>query len=103
MSPFLVVINMEMLSKRFQRMEEHSSFKFHPKCNKMKLIDIAFADDLFVFSRSDPASVRLVKEYLDEFGKESELDINIAKSEVYMGGLMAEEEDELAELMDDSD
>ena len=49
-SPYLFGTAMEAFSKLMQRaIENYSSFVFNPKCAKIKLSPLCFADDLMIF------------------------------------------------------
>jgi hypothetical protein len=53
LSPYLFVLAMEVFSRI---MVDHtaagSGFSFHPKCSKLKLTHLCFADDLLIFSEA---------------------------------------------------
>lgn len=40
-----------------RRVQENGNFEYHTKCDKMKIINLCFADDLFMFSRGKTSSV----------------------------------------------
>ncbi|GJY86607.1 putative reverse transcriptase domain-containing protein, partial [Tanacetum coccineum] len=68
LSPYLFTMVMEILSlilKRRVRMSD--SFRFHKHCEELEIINVCFADDLFIFARGDLASARVILESLDEF------------------------------------
>ncbi|XP_071708714.1 uncharacterized protein [Rutidosis leptorrhynchoides] len=51
---------MEVLTLMLRRnIAQRGDFRFHPKCDKLKIVNLCFADDLFLFSRADVASVKL--------------------------------------------
>ncbi|KAK9671811.1 hypothetical protein RND81_12G056000 [Saponaria officinalis] len=66
LSPLLFVLSMEVLSRIY-----------HPKCCRVKLTHLIFADDLLVFTRDDYPS----------FVDYSRLVLNPAKTNVYFGGV----------------
>lgn len=83
-SPYLFTIVMQVLSFVLdKRIAEAGGFKFHPKCEKLGLTHLCFADDLFLFSAGDPWSVQILKEALDEFGGLSGLWPNSEKSSTF--------------------
>jgi hypothetical protein len=45
----------------------NSSFKFHPKCLKLKLTHLCFADDLIIFFKASLSSINVIKVVLVEF------------------------------------
>ncbi|GJS53892.1 putative RNA-directed DNA polymerase [Tanacetum coccineum] len=84
LSPYLFTMVMEILSlilKRRVRMSD--SFRFHKHCEELEIINVCFADDLFIFARGDLASARVILESLDEFKMVSGLVPSIPKSTAY--------------------
>ena len=51
LSPFLLAISMEYLSRCLGELKEDHDFNFHPKCEGIKLTHLMFADDLLLFAR----------------------------------------------------
>lgn len=87
MSSFMFVIAMEFLSRKFEQLKENSEFNYHPKCARIGLTHLCFADDLMVFSRGDVQAIRSVMHVLIDFGKASGLYMNEDKSMIYFGGV----------------
>lgn len=86
-SPFLFVICMEYLSSSLNCATLHNNFNFHPKCEKLKISHLTFADDLMIFTRGDHLSVQIVCDVLASFGEASVLKANSLKSNIYLAGL----------------
>ncbi|KAL0386603.1 UNVERIFIED_CONTAM: Retrovirus-related Pol polyprotein from type-2 retrotransposable element R2DM [Sesamum latifolium] len=57
MSPALFLLSMEFFSRLVKRRTSDSEFNFHPKCEKLKITHLLFADDLMLFSRGLPNDV----------------------------------------------
>nr|XP_009622861.1 uncharacterized protein LOC104114187 [Nicotiana tomentosiformis] len=57
LSLFLFVMAMEYLSRLLKPLKENKNFKFHPKCAKVNLVQLGFADDLLLFCEGDLQSV----------------------------------------------
>nr|XP_016455708.1 PREDICTED: uncharacterized protein LOC107779743 [Nicotiana tabacum] len=55
-SPFLFALAMEYLSIKLNELKGNKVFKYHPKCSKLAVTHISFADDLLLFSRGDVES-----------------------------------------------
>ncbi|KAA0062888.1 non-LTR retroelement reverse transcriptase-like protein [Cucumis melo var. makuwa] len=55
LSPFLFVMVMEVLSRMLNKIPQ--SFKFHHRCEKVKLTHLTFADDLMIFCAADEPSL----------------------------------------------
>ncbi|CAK8539875.1 unnamed protein product [Lathyrus sativus] len=68
-SPFLFMAMMEYLHKSMQKVSKNSDFDFHAKCEKLKIINISFADDLLLFAREDINSIELLMKKMNEFSR----------------------------------
>nr|GEU31112.1 hypothetical protein [Tanacetum cinerariifolium] len=66
-----------------RRVRESSSFTYHRYCSELELINLCFADDLFLFAHGDVNSARIIKEALDEFKDASGLNLSMPKSKAY--------------------
>ncbi|GKB89177.1 putative RNA-directed DNA polymerase, eukaryota, reverse transcriptase zinc-binding domain protein, partial [Tanacetum coccineum] len=83
-SPYLFTMVMEVLTLIIKRMVRVSdTFRYHNRCEELQLVNMCFADDLFIFTRGDVESTRLIMEALDEFKMSSGLVPSIPKSMVY--------------------
>nr|GFA97370.1 putative reverse transcriptase domain, reverse transcriptase zinc-binding domain protein [Tanacetum cinerariifolium] len=68
LSPYLFTMVMEILTLMLKRSVRDSDlFTYHRYCSKMELINLCFADDLFLFAHGDPDSASVIMEALDEF------------------------------------
>ncbi|XP_057962127.1 uncharacterized protein LOC131153697 [Malania oleifera] len=65
----LFVICVEYLSRLLKSLEGKFRFKFHPKCDELKITHLAFADDLMLFSKGDVVSVNYLMDCLKEFSQ----------------------------------
>ncbi|CAM8950219.1 unnamed protein product [Rhodiola kirilowii] len=76
---FLVLLNgcLEGLNKK-------ADFFQHPKCHKIGLKHIMFADDLILFSSSRQSSILAPNSVMENFFKVSGLDINVQKSQIFV-------------------
>lgn len=83
-SPYLFTLVMQVLSVMIKRrIDEDGRFRYHAKCEELKITHLSFADHLFLFSLGDPWSVQILKDALDEFGAASGLWLNHEKSNVF--------------------
>ncbi|KAL9685328.1 hypothetical protein QQ045_022776 [Rhodiola kirilowii] len=89
LSPFLFTIAMEGLSRMLQKLSKADGFYFHPKCHRINLSHIMFADDLILFSSGRNSAVEAIKKVLDKFLSCSGLAINLQKSNLFTGGMNA--------------
>ncbi|KAK4382607.1 putative mitochondrial protein [Sesamum angolense] len=94
MSPALFLLCMEYFSRLIKRSTTNSDFNFHPKCEKLKITHLLFADDLMLFSRGDLPSIRILMECLQEFRDVSGLAVNNAKSNIFTAGIQNDTLDE---------
>ncbi|XP_062103970.1 uncharacterized protein LOC133815103 [Humulus lupulus] len=85
MSPLLFVLIMEYLTQRLQLAALDPSFRFHPMCKSLKLINLCFADDLILFCKGTHSAVFSLKVALDDFSSATGLTINSAKSQIFFG------------------
>ncbi|GKA34484.1 reverse transcriptase domain-containing protein [Tanacetum coccineum] len=67
-----------LILKRKVRLSD--SFCYHKHCEELQLINVCFADDLFIFARGDVDSAWIIMEALDEFKGSSGLVPSIPKS-----------------------
>ncbi|KAL0297497.1 UNVERIFIED_CONTAM: hypothetical protein Sradi_6801800 [Sesamum radiatum] len=87
MSPALFLLCMEYFSRLIKRNTSNSDFNFHPKCEKLKITHLLFADDLMLFSRGKLPSIHILMECLQEFRDVSGRAVNTAKSNIFMAGI----------------
>ena len=90
MSPFLFTIAMEYLSRLLKGLKEEKNFKYHPKCAKLDVTHLCFANDLLLFSRGDLNSIKELHKCFTEFSQASGLQANLNKSSIYCGGVQKE-------------
>lgn len=67
LSPCLFIIAMEGFNQLLKQKIRQQIFHYHPRCEKLELTSLAFADDLFILCKADTQSVIVVKEILEEF------------------------------------
>jgi hypothetical protein len=91
-SPLLFVLIMEYLHRCLQNLHKNPNFNFHPKCEKLQITNICFADDLIMFTRGDEASIKLMMGEFQKFSDSTGLKANPAKCKVYFGGVPALEQ-----------
>ncbi|XP_021857904.1 uncharacterized protein [Spinacia oleracea] len=93
MSPFLFAIGMEYLSRCLSNLGPEC--KHHPKCKRLGITHMMFADDLLMFSRADNPSIMAMFHAFTKFSAASGLVANMQKSEVYIAGVS----DSFAEML----
>ncbi|GJR00927.1 putative reverse transcriptase domain, reverse transcriptase zinc-binding domain protein [Tanacetum coccineum] len=84
LSPYLFTLIMEVLTLMLQRRVRNSDlFTYHRYCSNMELINLCFADDLFLFAHGDVNLARVIMDTLDEFKLASGLTPSLPKSTAY--------------------
>ncbi|KAJ9536237.1 hypothetical protein OSB04_un000586 [Centaurea solstitialis] len=92
LSPYLFTIIMEGFGMLFKNcIAEAEAFGYHHGCADLHLTHLCFADDLFVFTHGDVASVGILKKALDLFASRSGLSPNLQKSDVFFGNVAESE------------
>ncbi|KAJ9536667.1 LOW QUALITY PROTEIN: hypothetical protein OSB04_un000140 [Centaurea solstitialis] len=90
LSPYLFTLVMEGFAMIFKQcIAEASQFIHHPGCSDIALTHLCFADDLFVFTGGDVASVEVLKKAL--FLLRNGLSPNLTKSDVFFGNVAESE------------
>ncbi|XP_020256483.1 uncharacterized protein LOC109833285 [Asparagus officinalis] len=87
LSPYLFILGMEYLSRSLNILKNDSQFRYHPKCGKMKLTHLIFADDLLLFGRGDLYSIQKLYQCVRKFGETTGLEANQDKCSVFFGGV----------------
>ncbi|XP_019262564.1 PREDICTED: uncharacterized protein LOC109240392 [Nicotiana attenuata] len=83
---------MEYLSRLHNELKDEKSYQFHPKCAKLGVTHLSFADDLLLFAKGNLSSISALNECFRTFSTASRLQANLGKSSVYFGGVKKEEQ-----------
>lgn len=94
-APFLFAIGMEFLTRLLNKLKDVPDFNFHPKCERMAITHMMFADDLLLFCRADDMSIQLLFQAFCQFSAASGLEANLDKSHIYLGGIRGHEKDRM--------
>ncbi|XP_019265554.1 PREDICTED: uncharacterized protein LOC109243113 [Nicotiana attenuata] len=78
---------MEYLSRILKGLKQAKEYKFHPRCGKLNITHLSFADDLLMFARGDSKSVQTLHTCFKQFSAASGLLANLTKSAIYFGGV----------------
>nr|XP_016455852.1 PREDICTED: uncharacterized protein LOC107779870 [Nicotiana tabacum] len=82
LSPFLFVIAMEYLTRLLKTLKRVPNFNYHPRCEKMQIVQLGFADDLLLLCRGDADF------YMTHFKASPMFQvINKNKSYIFFGGV----------------
>lgn len=96
LSPFIFIIAMEFLSCMLKMNTNVPNLKYHPKCERLNLTHLAFADDfIFFLSRGDESSARILMQTLKQFSGFYGLEVNVAKSFLFIAGIPNSEREAL--------
>ncbi|XP_062089422.1 uncharacterized protein LOC133795953 [Humulus lupulus] len=90
-SPLLFVLIMEYFTRSLIQATQDKVFKFHPRCKKMRLVSLCFANDLVLFCKGNNTSVQVIQACFKSFSVVSGLTANLEKSKIYFGGLSVNE------------
>ncbi|XP_019258261.1 PREDICTED: uncharacterized protein LOC109236524 [Nicotiana attenuata] len=90
---------MEYLSRNLASLKEEKDFKFHPRCAKLGITHLSFADDLLLFTRGDLKSVQTMQKKFTQFTEASGLQENLSKSEAYFGGVQETERQQILQCL----
>ncbi|GJY62450.1 putative RNA-directed DNA polymerase [Tanacetum coccineum] len=83
-SPYLFTLVMEVLMLMLnRRARESNRFTYHRYCSMLNIINLCFADDLFLFAHGDENSARVIMDSLEEFKNASGLTPSLPKSTAY--------------------
>ncbi|KAK6131672.1 hypothetical protein DH2020_034579 [Rehmannia glutinosa] len=99
MSPALFLLCMEYLSRLISLRTSTHIFKYHPRCNELKISHLIFADDLMFFAKGETHSIKILIDCLDEFKHVSGLDINSSKSNIFTAGIFGKDLDDILDLV----
>ncbi|XP_019242685.1 PREDICTED: uncharacterized protein LOC109222832 [Nicotiana attenuata] len=87
MSPYLLVLVMKYLNRSLKQLKSNPDFNYHPKCSKLGVVHIFFADDLLMCCRADKVFINLTMKQFEHFSAASGLQANMEKSSLYVAGL----------------
>nr|GEW53521.1 hypothetical protein [Tanacetum cinerariifolium] len=84
LSPYLFTLVMEIFTLIIKkRVRDTDLFAYHRYCSKLELVNLCFANDLFLFVHGDVDSFKVIKEALEEFKNASGLIPSLPKSTAY--------------------
>nr|XP_009786560.1 PREDICTED: uncharacterized protein LOC104234656 [Nicotiana sylvestris] len=81
---------MEYLNRSLKTLDQIPDFNYHPRCAKLKITHICFADDLIMCCRADRVSIQLLLKAFHHFSGVSRLHANMEKSSFYVAGVTDE-------------
>lgn len=87
LSPYLFVLAMEYLTRLMKTLKNKPDFNFHPRYEKLNIVQLNFADDLLLFCRGDFISTQMLYDCFHQFSASSGLIANQGKSSIYFGGV----------------
>nr|GEW58754.1 reverse transcriptase domain, reverse transcriptase zinc-binding domain protein [Tanacetum cinerariifolium] len=84
MSLYLFTLVMDVLTLMLkQRARDSNYITYHRYCSKLNIINLCFADDLFLFAHGDENSARVIMDSLEEFKNALGLTPSLPKSTAY--------------------
>lgn len=73
-----------------KELQHTPDFNYHPRCQKLGIVNLCFASDLLMFARGDSVSISLLHEKFLKFSEATGLQENLNKSQLYFGGVSNE-------------
>lgn len=99
-SPYLFTLVMEVLTLMLVHNVNNSDrFRFHPKCEKLNILSLCFADDLIIFSHGNLDSAAVLMCSIEEFKNASGLAPSIGKSTVFFANVSPDVKQAIKEIM----
>ncbi|XP_058766257.1 uncharacterized protein LOC131639826 [Vicia villosa] len=89
---------MEYLFRTLQKLKLNHNFNYHSKSEKLKVMNMSFADDLLIFTKGDLISVELVLKAFKEFSLSTSMDVNPSKCKVYFGNVCKDDQQVIPNL-----
>ncbi|XP_058785008.1 uncharacterized protein LOC131659909 [Vicia villosa] len=89
---------MEYLHRCLRKLQCNPQFRFHPKCAKLGITNICFADDLILFARGDTVSVQLIMQAVKGFSQATGLKANPLKCKVFFGGVKPDDQTDILNI-----
>lgn len=86
MSAYIFVLVMEYLARIMKKVGKLSGFSYHPRCSKLGIVNVTFADDLLLLCRADVTSIRYLRAGLNHFVEVFNFEINASKIPMFFGG-----------------
>ncbi|GAA0167908.1 hypothetical protein LIER_22745 [Lithospermum erythrorhizon] len=90
---------MECFSELVKMYIAKGEFDFHPKCKEIYLVNLNFANDLFIVCGATEVSLKLIRRALRMFGDLSGLHLNSSKSFCHFAGESQAKEKKLCEIL----
>lgn len=87
LSSYLFVIVMEVLTQLLKEKSQGPNFHFPWRCDKTKIINLCFVDDLMIFCKGELSSILCIQEALSEFEALSGLSPSPGKSNIFFSGV----------------
>ncbi|KAL9666474.1 hypothetical protein QQ045_000807 [Rhodiola kirilowii] len=76
---------MEVLPRRLNNLKYETGFGFHPKCSRLNINHLMFADDVLILLKASASSLACIKSALEDFYAWSGLKVNEDKSCIFFG------------------
>ncbi|XP_058725860.1 uncharacterized protein LOC131597167 [Vicia villosa] len=78
---------MEYLHRCIQGLEVQPKFSYHPRCKKLNITNVSFADDILLFTRGDTTSVQILMKKIENFSMATGLKAHPEKCHIYFWGV----------------
>ncbi|XP_060170867.1 uncharacterized protein LOC132601823 [Lycium barbarum] len=99
LSPYVFVLVMEFLTRILKQLKSNPKFQYHPRCKKLNIVQLSFADDLLLFCKGEVRSAELLYHAFQQFSNASGLIADQSKSCVYFGGVQERVQTEILHVL----
>ncbi|GJU58418.1 hypothetical protein Tco_1236184, partial [Tanacetum coccineum] len=82
-----------------RRVQDSNVFRYHKHCEELKIINVFFADELFIFARGDVELAQVIMDSLEEFKRVSGLVPSIPKSTAFFCNVLNHVKLEILNIM----
>lgn len=84
MSPYLIMLSMEVFSRLLQSSFEEGNIGFLPKTEEIGISHLMFTDDVMIFFDGSASSLQAIIEVLEHFADWSGLNMNKEKTQLFL-------------------
>nr|XP_016453422.1 PREDICTED: uncharacterized protein LOC107777786 [Nicotiana tabacum] len=77
----------EYLSRSLHELKKEPDFQYHPRCRKLGITHMSFAENLLLFAKGNLSFVATLYKCFTRFSQASCFHANLGKSSVYFGGV----------------
>ncbi|XP_071688880.1 uncharacterized protein [Rutidosis leptorrhynchoides] len=100
LSPYIFIMVMKILTHLIRRnIQRTENYNFHPKCETQDIVNVCFADDLFLFSHASQGSVKVIADALEDLKNYSALVSSVLKNLAFFSNVTSSMKHDILSLM----